>query len=299
MITAQLNGRLGNQMFQYAAALALAERWRTEVRFDLSLLAGASDKYELSCFGIAPVAASLEELPLRQRVKSSVWLRKGKSAAEKLIPGLRKTVFLEETPFSFQADFFDYSSTCYLSGYFQNERYFKVIEDKIRGEFRITCKLTEQTKALLSKIKTSSAISVHVRRGDYIKNAEYNGFFGFCGVEYYTRACEAAQQLACSPLWIFCSDEIEWVRSSLLPVLLERKLVTSYELVDWTGAQLAFEDMYLMSSTQHNIISNSTFGWWGAWLNPRKTKKVFAPSRWLRNADADSIIPAGWIRVSV
>jgi hypothetical protein len=134
MITVQLNGRLGNQMFQYAAALALAEQWRTQVRFDLSLLQTADGGYQLSCFGIAPVAASSEELPLRQRVGNIAWLKKGKSLAERLLPSVRKTVLLESAPFTFHADFFEYASSCYLSGYFQNELYFKRIESKIRDE---------------------------------------------------------------------------------------------------------------------------------------------------------------------
>jgi hypothetical protein len=284
-------------MFQYAAAAALAHRWQTQVRFDLSLLEMSGGRYELSCFGIAPVAALREELPLRQRVGNFAWLKKGKSVAEKLLP-LRKTVLLESAPFTFQVDFFDYGSSCYLSGYFQNELYFKRIENIIRDRFRIRLELSEQTKALLARIRNSTAISVHVRRGDYVKNSEYNSFFGCCETEYYMKACEAAQSLGRSLFWVFFSDDIKWVRSSLLPTLLERKLVANYEVVDWTGDQLAFEDIHLMSSAQHHIISNSTFSWWGAWLNPQADKKVFAPSRWLQNTDADSIVPLEWMRVS-
>jgi hypothetical protein len=298
MITVQLNGRLGNQMFQYAAAAALADRWQTQVRFDLSLLDMSGGRYELSCFGIAPVAASREDLPLRQRVGYSASLKKGKSAAERLLPFVRKTVLLESVPFEFQKDFFDYAPRCYLSGYFQNELYFKRIESKIRGEFKIRLELSEQTKELLAKIKNSLAISVHVRRGDYIINSEYNWFFGCCEAEYYTKACEAAQCLGKSLLWIFFSDDVKWVRSVLLPTLLERKLIANYEVVDWTGDELSFEDIHLMSSAQHHVISNSTFSWWGAWLNPQASKKVFAPSHWLQNAQADSIVPPEWIRVS-
>jgi Glycosyl transferase family 11 len=297
MITVQLNSRLGNQMFQYAAALALADRWQTGVRFDLSLLNLSGTKYELSCFGIEPIAASTSDLPIRQRVGVPVWLRRCKSLAERIVPTVRKTVLLEQAPFSFQTDFFDYSSKCYLSGYFQNELYFKGIEEKIRREFTIRSNLSDRTKALHLKMRNHTTVSVHVRRGDYAENPEYNRFFGSCGVDYYIKACEEVRRLERIPLMVFFSDDPVWMRSSLIPALEEKKLVSNYEVVDWTGSQLAFEDIYLMTCASYHIIANSTFSWWGAWLNPKPYKKVLAPNRWLRKSEVSSILPAEWIKI--
>jgi Glycosyl transferase family 11 len=297
VITVQLNSRLGNQMFQYAAALALADRWQTGVRFDLSLLNLSGTKYELSCFGIEPIAASTSELPIRQGVGVPVWLRRCKSATERIVPTVRKTVLLEQTPFSFQTDFFDYSSKCYLSGYFQNELYFKGIEEKIRREFTIRSELSDRTKALHLKMRNYPTVSIHVRRGDYIENSEYNGFFGSCGLNYYINACEEVRRLVSRPFMVFLSDDVIWVRSSLIPALEEKKLVSNYEVVDWTGSQRPFEDMYLMTCASYNIIANSTFSWWGAWLNPQVHKKVLAPSRWLPKSGASRILPAEWIKI--
>jgi hypothetical protein len=188
---------------------------------------------------------------------------------------VRKTVLWEKAPYSFQTDFFDYSSRCYLSGYFQNELYFKGIAEKIRHEFTIRSEVSEQTKALFLKMRSQPTVSVHVRRGDYIENDSFNNFFGTCDVDYYIKACGAIYRLASSPFWVFSSDDPKWVRSSLLPALQERKLVANYEVVDWTGSQRAYEDIYLMRSAHHNIIANSSFSWWGAWLNPRPNKKGF------------------------
>jgi hypothetical protein len=298
VITIQLNGRLGNQMFQYAAAMALADRWRTEVKFDLSLLATSGNRYELSCFGIAPIAATTKDLPLRQREASFTLLKRGKSLLERLFPPVRKTVLLERTPFSFQEDFLEHSSSCYLSGYFQNELYFKGIEDKIRHLFTLKVQISEPTRTLMLKLKHFGGISVHVRRGDYVHNRQYNEFFGVCATEFYVNACEAARSLIKAPLWVFLSDDTSWVRSSLLPILLQKKLIVNYAVVDWTGSELAFEDLCLMSSAQHHIISNSTFSWWGAWLNSHAKKKVFAPRRWLQAADAAAILPPEWTRIA-
>jgi hypothetical protein len=297
MITIQLNGRLGNQMFQYAAALALADRWQTQVRFDLTLLATSCDRFELSCFGIPPVTASTRELPIRQRPGTFRWVKKGKSLTERLLPSIRKTVLLEKDPFSFQKDFFEYSSRCYLSGYFQNESYFKTIHGKIHNAFKIDRELSSRTKALIPTIKAGATISVHARRGDYIQNREYNDFFGVCDIEYYVEACKAARGLVNSPFWVFFSDDTKWVQCSLLPALLDKQLVVDYVVVDWTGSELAFEDIYLMSLARQHIIANSTFSWWGAWLNRHACKKVFAPGRWLRNSTT-SILPPEWIRIT-
>jgi hypothetical protein len=109
-------------------------------------------------------------------------------------------------------------------------------------KFVIKEELSEQTKALLMKMKNKCTISVHVRRGDYIENFEYNNFFGSYGEEYYIKACESARFLGSAPFWIFFSDDIKWVRSALLPSLLKRRVIDNYEVVDWTGARRAFED---------------------------------------------------------
>jgi Glycosyl transferase family 11 len=284
-------------MFQYAAALALADQWQTGVRFDLSLLNLSGTKYELSCFGIKPIAVSISELPFRQRISVPAWLRRCKSMAERIVPTVRKTVLLEKTPFSFRTDFFDHSSKCYLSGYFQNELYFKGIAEKIRHQFTVRSELSDRTKALHLKMRNHRTVSIHVRRSDYIENPEYNGFFAGCGVDYYIKACEEVRRLENVPFMVFFSDDPIWVRSSLLPALQERKLVSNYEVVDWTGSQRAFEDIYLMTCASYHIIANSTFSWWGAWLNPQPSKKVFAPSRWLQKSDASSILPEEWIKI--
>lgn len=296
MITVQLNGRLGNQMFQYAAARALAHRWQTEVRFDLSLLQSTGVEYQLSCFGIPPRAASADELPFRQRQGTAALVRRTKSLSERLLPFVRKTVFSDE-PFTFESDFFDHASNCYLRGFFQNEAYFSQIAGVIRKEFTVRAPLSDQTQQLLAIMKESAAVSVHVRRGDYIENASYNGYFGTCSVDYYARACAAMRAEISSPVFIFFSDDPTWVRAVALPALQDKGLVTDYVVVDWTHSAHPSEDIHLMKSACHHIIANSSFSWWGAWLNAKTSKKVIAPDRWLKELSSDSIVPRGWDRI--
>jgi Glycosyl transferase family 11 len=296
LITVQLSGGMGNQMFQYAAALALARLRNTEVSFDLSILK-EHQGYALSCFNIVPRVSLDRDLPIRLRSAIPPLLRKLKSVGERSIPIMKQTVLLEAETYSFDPAFLQCGSTCYLSGYFQHCSYFKHAETHVREAFTFKPNISRPTKELLSHISKVHTVSVHVRRGDYLRNSEFRGFFGTCGIDYYANSCEIMARISGPAFWVFVSDDPQWVRSNLVPRLLQRKIISEHVVADWNNGPRAFEDLLLMCAARDHIISNSTFAWWGAWLSARPDKKVIAPRRWILAKNVHGILPDEWLTV--
>jgi Glycosyl transferase family 11 len=283
-------------MFQYAAALALARLRNTEVSFDLSILK-EHQGFALSCFNIVPRSSLDRDLPIRLRPTMPLLIRKVRSVGERSIPIMKQTVLLESETYSFDPAFLRCGSTCYLSGYFQHCSYFKHAEKDIRAAFTFNGDIGQRTAEMLNRMAKVHAISVHVRRGDYTRNVEYRSFFGACGIDYYIKSCELMAGISGNAFWVFISDDPQWVNSMLVPELLGRKLITEYTVVDWNNGLRVFEDLILMCSAKDHIISNSTFAWWGAWLDARSDKRVVAPARWILTKDVSGIIPSDWITV--
>jgi Glycosyl transferase family 11 len=294
LITVQLSGGMGNQMFQYAAALALARLRNTEVSFDLSILK-EHQGFALSCFNIVPRVSLDRDLPIRVRPAIPPILRKLKSVGERSIPIMKQTVFLEAETYSFDPAFLRCGSTCYLSGYFQHYSYFKHAEKDIRAAFTFNGDISRRTSEMLNHMAKFHTISVHVRRGDYVRNAEYQSFFGVCGIDYYIKSCELLARMSSNTFWLFISDDPQWVLSKLVAELLRREIISEYAVVDWNNGHRVFEDLILMCGARDHIISNSTFAWWGAWLNGRLDKKVIAPKRWVLTKNVSRLLPDDWL----
>lgn len=289
MIIVKLIGGLGNQLFQYAAARSLANRKNTKLCIDATGFDKASKdikrNYELDLFNIDASFASAEQV--RKITRPSVISR----GFNKLRPYYRKNYYREQYA-HFDPNFFKASSSTLLEGYWQSERYFKEIRNIILDEFRITAPLSSSTVDLASRISNSNSVSLHVRRGDYISNPETFKFHGICEPEYYGKALELLAGKA-GPIEIFVfSDEIEWAKKNILT----RSPIT---FVDHNDSGHAYEDLYLMSLCRHNIIANSSFSWWGAWLNKNPGKIVVAPSKWFGEANIDTkdLIPQEWLKV--
>lgn len=182
----------------------------------------------------------------------------------------------------------------YVDGFWQNENYFVAISDLIRHEFTFPPIRSAANRRLAEQIAGTTAVSLHLRRGDYVNGALGSTWLNACTVDYYQRAAtRIAEQVSNPTLFVF-SDEIEWAQQNLhlpFPVVY----------VNHNKGEEAFEDMRLMSLCQHHIIANSTFSWWGAWLNPRPNKIVIAPQEWIvkGNITADMVVPKEWLQVSI
>jgi len=175
--------------------------------------------------------------------------------------------------------------------YYQNEKYFKNIENIIREEFNLKNPLIDVSKKWEEDIKSSPiSVSIHIRRGDYVNNPKTNKYHGICGIEYYKKAINLLENKIGKNFEIFIfSDDIKWTKNNL-SFNQQMNFVSSPEIPD-------YEEMYLMSLCKHNIIANSTFSWWGAWLNKNPNKIVIGPEQWFNKKTIKNIMPSKWIKI--
>jgi hypothetical protein len=296
MITVRLKGGLGNQLFQYATARALAVKHGTGVAFDLSYLlkreANALHtfrEYELDSLGIASVEPSLAEklafglvdIPVRKLLQRIV--RRSISAK-----------VYHEKSFSYDPNIeINTSARTYLNGHFPSERYFKSIESLLRAELQFK---DRPDNSLIQRVQNTCSVSLHIRRGDYLSNPLALQYHGLCPPAYYQRAVAyiASQEQHDLHIFVF-SDDIAWAKQHL-------SFPFSIEYVEGNTGKDSYKDMQLMSLCRHHIIANSSFSWWGAWLNPSTTKIVVAPKQWFADEaaqyQAHDIIPESWTRLA-
>jgi len=271
-------GGLGNQMFIYAFYLQMRKRF-PGTRIDLSDMRHyhAHNGYELDrVFGISDREFCIAKL------------------LKKVLEFLFFKVILERKQNLETMEAFTKSYAypfLYFKGFYQSERFFKDVEGEVRQAFAFDMsKANAESQTLAQQIqKNPHAVSLHVRRGDYMEPKFYKRYGTVCSQAYFQRAVEMMlAQVPQAHFYIF-SDDVEWVQQNLR---LPRATVVSCN----RGAD-SWQDMMLMSLCRHNIICNSTFSWWGAWLNANPEKRVIAPSRWLADVDMPYIIPETWIKV--
>ena len=289
MIIVKLIGGLGNQMFQYAVGRALADKNDCSLRLDIS---GFSDyplrRYELGALDIRADIASAEEVarfrgakpphPLIDRVKKAIrWPQPG--------------IFMERG-FAFDPEVLDLTPPNYLEGYWQSEKYFCHIVDVLRRDFTLASALNGENQAILRKMTGTESVSLHVRRGDYVTNAHTAQYHGVCSLDYYRAAVKHIAEHVYAPNFFVFSDDTDWVEANL-------EIDHPMTLVRVNGPDQGVLDMALMKSCRHHIIANSSFSWWGAWLNPSHEKHVVAPSRWFNQGALDTrdLIPESWVRL--
>ena len=275
LIIVKIFGGLGNQMFQSAFARAMEINGH-RVKLDISDFKKHKyhSGYELNKLNLEiEVANSIELFVFRILKKTSI-------------------NYLEES-LSFDNNVFKIKGPKYFQGYFQNEKYFKEYRDEIIKQFQQKIELTNYSKDILLNIRKIYSCSVHIRRGDYINDENIN-IHGVCNVEYYSKAINFVKKNSKSRsvyFYVF-SDDIEWCKRELdFPNLI---------FVEGNKSK-PYEDLFLMSNCNYNIIANSTFSWWSAWLNINPDKIVIAPKRWfastkLENQSTD-IVCNDWIKL--
>jgi hypothetical protein len=292
MIVVQLIGGLGNQMFQYALGRSLADKHKTSLELDLSWFDDIENdstkrRYELDCYPIKAQLTDARNLKLTEP---------GKDKADglfinKLLGKTPLNLYIEAGP-SFHADILNLSNNVYLKGYWQNEKYFEGIRQHLLKEFTPK-ELSSYTKNTVKKIRDRLSVSLHVRRGDYVNNPLTNKFHGLTAVKYYVNALEHIDAKCDDPQLFVFSDDIKWCQDNLP---FAQKAI----FVNGNPPDRSCEDMYLMRQCKHNIIANSSFSWWGAWLNENKDKMVVAPKIWFQDKVANrqtQIVTESWIRL--
>jgi len=290
VVIARLFGGIGNQMFQYAAGRALALRTRSPFRVDVADCT-AHRGYELShAFVVDARVASVEDMEALLG-----WRRRRKVRrllAHMPVTALRGA-YVPEPHFHYWPGYRKLGGRAYLDGYWQSAEYFSDVEADVRAWFRFRRPLRGANAAVAAMIEQAPAsVSVHVRRGDYVADPEVARIHGTNPVDYYERArARLAERLESDPRFFVFSDDMGWARAHL-------ELPSSTVFVDHNQGSDSHFDLQLMARCRHHIIANSSFSWWGAWLDPSNAKIVIAPSSWFRvGHDTSTLLPAGWIRV--
>lgn len=290
----KVNGGLGNQLFQYAAGRALADRVGARLLLDLSffdLPAGAHTPraFELDRFNTRFERATENDLRPYVAMARNRWLGRSARLLPFLFPHRRHH---ERTLFIYEPALRTLSKDTYLDGHWQSEQYFADSAGTIREDLRCIEPIGEANQAMLDAMKAVTPVSLHVRRGDYVTRSDANAVHGTCSIEYYERAMKEIVAHTPDSVFHVFSDDANWARANL-PKLRPMIFVTHN-----TGVSDHF-DLLLMAACKHHIIANSSFSWWGAWLNPNPTKQVIAPLRWFRDPAVDTrdLIPHGWKRL--
>lgn len=284
-------GGLGNQMFVYAMYLALKEAHPDE---DV-LLCRRSYKgyplhngYELDrIFGIEAPEASLMQLA---KVAYPYFNYKTWQLMRHFFPQ-RKSMASGTTQIPFDYNEVTREDDAFYDGYWQNEKNFLPIRDKIIETFAFSDFTDEKNFALAQKLKGVRAASCHLRRGDYLTDPIY----GVCNTNYYARAVTELNQTVNPDLYCVFSDDIEWCKENLVDLIGKDKEVI---FVDWNKGKKSYRDIQLMSLCHYNIIANSSFSWWGAWLNNHEDKVVLAPEIWMNKPLVNDPICDSWKRIS-
>ena len=294
-VTVTLCGGLGNQLFQYATARAVAIRCNADLVLDLSwfdeVLSSPNvtpRKYALAPFCL-PVhlarASSVTgaKIPLLERV----FHRLGDWFGLELV-GRR---FTEES-FRFDKRVLGLQAPVWLSGYWQSPHYFSDVAPQIREEIGALRGLSDSCVDLLQKIRATDSICVHVRRGDYVTNKEAASFHGLCSLDYYRNGVRRVADGLDSPHGFVFSDDPVWAKDNL-------KLDIEFTVVDVNGTEEPHFDLWLMAACKHFVIANSSLSWWGAWLASSSGKIVIAPARWFAKStmDTSDLFPSDWMRV--
>ncbi len=294
MIVVKLIGGLGNQLFQYAAGTALANYHKTELYLDLSYLnadtngAYTKRKFELDKFNIQSKIADagiLRNFNFNEN-KVSVKLKK-------LLPGLFSKMIFNEHQFNFHSNFLKFPATTYLNGYWQSEKYFNSFRGKLLSEIMLRSPFSEGAVAIAKNIQCANSVSLHVRRGDFVSLKSANHFHGHLELDYYKLAFEKISSKIKNPTFFVFSDDMDWCKANF-------DFISSKEFIDGESNGITtHEELILMSYCKHNIIANSSFSWWGAWLNQNANKVVIAPQNWFadKKINTNDLIPSSWIKI--
>lgn len=295
-----LKGGLGNQMFQYAFFLANLEL-NKNVKLDVSNFKYYYNHNGLELHKVFGIEITNDvDRTLTHCLKDNGLLfnfRKwiGLFLFDKNFL-VKKTHYIEKNYSDFDSELFKKSNR-YLDGYWQNEKYFSHIQHKILNKYKWNS-VSQKNEIISSKMVNENSISIHIRRLDKIKSVKDLFYilrlkmtYRVAPKSYYIKAIELIKTKVDSPKFYLFTNDIKWVKNSIIGN-------TNFVFVDWNRGNESNEDMFLMTKCKHNIISTSTFSWWGAWLNKNQNKIVISPKKWASRLEADKgIIPDSWIRI--
>ena len=281
MIVVRLSGGLGNQMFQFAAAFALAHRKRCAIYLDCSSYAHDEfgRHYGLRIFNAhGRILGASFRLALRFLCK--------------MHPLVGMPSIIVDREQGYDCRIFNEPGPLVLSGYWQSYKYFEDVEAPLRSQFTFSTEPPQEVILWLERIRnTPNATALHIRRKDYITHPEASRVHGCCDGAYYQRAIAHLVSTCRSPSIFIFSDDPEWAR---LNIYVDVPCVVVSSRGGWADA----EDLRLMTACKHFIIANSSFSWWAAWLGSQEGKRVIAPALWYAGRqEPPDLIPQEWLRL--
>lgn len=284
MIIMHIMGGLGNQMFEYSLYLKLLSLGK-DVKLDI-------DSYQVyrqhNGFEISKIFTTKPKIMKPEDIEKFI-VNYGVMINGRIIKGFTP----EKQILSCDESIYELDN-CYLYGYWASHNYFKDIEDTIRQEFTFKNQLDERNSRILGEIDNSNSVSLHIRRGDYLAPGNTELFVCLGNTNYYQEAIKIIEDRVMKPKFFIFSNDMEWVKSNF-------KINAEVVYVDSNEGEDSYKDMLLMSSCKHNIVANSSFSWWGAWLNKNKDKIVTIPKKWVNMTGIDDdkmeVFPENWIKL--
>jgi hypothetical protein len=296
MIIVNINGGLGNQMFQYALGKALSITNKTELKLYVKEVVDKNDHNGLELANVFNITSGVVTDTERRLVLGARYTHKFiKLLRSKKLNFLRGKYYIVEQSFNYDKNIKNMTENVFLRGFWQSEKYFLDYREEILKEFSFKNKFSDENLKIAKKIQEKSSVAIHVRRGDYISNPGASKTFVSLEVQYYQKAIEKLDIDIPHALLVFFSDDISWVKKNII-----NRLLSNYEyiIVDNNKGDESYNDMRLMSLCDHNIIANSSFSWWGAWLNQNPRKQIIAPKKWfLIDKNTDDLYPNNWIKI--
>lgn len=284
MVIVRLTGRLGNQMFQYALARSLQSQGK-EIYIDSSMLKYDDNHYEL---GIYSGCSAIGEVTEKDKDRLGDCRKDLVAKVKRKVLGYKKT-HVVENGYQYHPEIFELNQV-YLEGYWQSEKYFKKIGQLIRSDFTFPEIKEKNNLALAEQIARGQSVSLHIRRGDYLEKKYAPMHGNICNKKYYDNAIAYIRTRVEQPLFYVFTDDVQWAKE-------QYKEQPDFIIIDGNNGDKSFRDMQLMSMCKHHIIANSSFSWWGAWLDKNPEKIVVAPPKWFNLADTPDIWCEGWERV--
>lgn len=274
-IIVNMTGQLGNQMFQYAVYRKIQ-------------LSGKKVKIDRSYYDVYPYHHGLHifNLPINIATRKESLIEKDEFRSypdriRRKFLGKRKNVISE-----IDSNAYIYNERVfllkrgYIDGYWQSEKYFLDIRDVLIQDFTFPAIEDAQNKDLINQIVSNNAVSLHIRRGDYA------GGFPMMDKAYYDKAIAYFEAKGQDVVFYVFSNDMEWARENIKA----KELV----FVDCNTGMDSWKDMHLMTVCKHNIIANSSFSWWGAWLNQNPNKEVIAPKAWFNHVETPDVYCENW-----
>lgn len=289
MITVELRGGLGNQLFQYAAGIALSEFHGVKLNVDITQLKepdeilGTYRRYCLSNLLKEPQLSSSEtpkylSIPIIKKI-------------DKILPTQLKSIFYEKH-FHYNPLFWKTKKTVYLRGNFQSYKYFQDYKEQVLKLLVFKQKINEESVNSFNNISNTNSLAIHIRRGDYVSNKIASDVLGTLNIDYYKSALEHINsKTQVENIYVF-SDDLKWAKENL-------SFITTPNYIDATGKDKDIIEFNLMKSCKHQIIANSSFSWWAAYLNPNPNKIIIAPQKWFNkvNYNTKDLFPQDWVTI--